>query len=93
MDGPFQSASYRNARVDTLLDAIARTTDRERVRRMYADVQKILRDEQPWGFLFYPPELIVKSDRVQGTPFDIRGVLAEVERWYAGSSRASAARN
>jgi len=93
LEGPFQSSSYRNPRVDALLDAVAKATDRERARQLYADVQRILRDEQPWGFLFYPPELIVKSDRVQGAQFDIRGVLAGVEKWYTGPRRGSTARD
>jgi len=93
MNGPFQSASYRNARVDVLLDSVAKTLDRARARRLYAELQRILRDEQPWGFLFYPPELIVKNDRVQGTTFDIRGVLADVGKWHTTSGRAATARD
>lgn len=81
MAGPFQSASYSNARVDRLLDEVRVTTDRATALRLYAELQRILLVEQPWGVLWYPPELLIARDRVRGFAPDIRGLFAEVTAW------------
>ena len=44
-------AFYRNPRADALMDELAATFDREKARVLYAEVQRIIADDQPFSFL------------------------------------------
>lgn len=79
---PYQSSSYANAEVDSLIDLATRTLDRERARPMWRRVQEILRDEQPWTFLFYYPELYAARDGLHTPELDVRGVFADIGEWW-----------
>jgi peptide/nickel transport system substrate-binding protein len=79
--GPFQSASYSNPEVDRLLDQAGTAQNRAAALPHWHRLQRILRDEQPWGILWYPPELILVRRRVQDVQMDIRGTLVGVSRW------------
>jgi peptide/nickel transport system substrate-binding protein len=82
MTGPFQTASYSNARVDALIDSASLARNRTRAKDIYGELQQILRDEQPWSFLYYYPDLVLIRDRLQGVEMDIRGAFAGVTRWF-----------
>lgn len=88
---PFQSSSYANAEVDSLIDAASRTMDRERARPMWRRVQEILRDEQPWTFMFYYADLFAARDWLHTPELDARGALADIGEWWIepGSRRRS----
>lgn len=90
--GPYQFAGYRNPRVDTLIDLTSRTLPRAEARPLYAELQRILRADQPWGFLYYAPELVLVSERAHGVDMDVRGVLVNAGRWWlaGGGSVATA---
>jgi peptide/nickel transport system substrate-binding protein len=89
MEGPFQLASYANAAVDTLIDRAATIVDREASLPVWHALQRILRDEQPWSFLYYYPDLLLANERLRGADMDLRGVFAAVQRWSvaAGAER------
>jgi peptide/nickel transport system substrate-binding protein len=84
-DGMYQSASYRNPRVDQLIDSVGRAVRRDQAIPVYAELQRILRDEQPWTFLYYFPDLVLVRDRLQGVEMDIRGAFTNITRWYVTS--------
>jgi peptide/nickel transport system substrate-binding protein len=81
IDGPFQLASYRNPRVDHALDRAATLVDRTASLPIWHEIQRLLRDDQPWTFLYYYPDLILASERTSGVAMDIRGVLASAPHW------------
>ncbi|HUF12338.1 MAG TPA: ABC transporter substrate-binding protein [Longimicrobiales bacterium] len=78
----YQSSSYSNAEVDSLIDRASRTLDREQARPMWRRVQEIMRDEQPWTFLFYYPELFAARDWLHTTELDVRGAFADIGDWW-----------
>lgn len=82
MRNPFQFASYRNPEVDSILDQLATETSRAAARRLWQRFQVIMRDEQPWTFLFYYPDLFAMRDRLHGVDMDIRGALVNLPRWW-----------
>lgn len=82
LDGPFQSASYANAEVDRILDAAPQAKDRAQATRLYHRLQRILLDEQPLTFLWYPPDLVVANERLKGVDMDVRGQLVNLQRWW-----------
>ena len=91
VNGPFQFAGYRNARVDTLIDRIQVTTSREQAQPLYDELQRILRAEQPWTFLYYYPELFLMRDRVRNVHMDTRGALVNVTEWWLSGPTVPAA--
>lgn len=85
---PNAFASYSNPVVDSLIDRtrLARTLDE--ARPFYSEIQRILRDEQPWSFLYYYPDLVLVSDRLQGVEMDDRGALMNVQSWWLTNAQA-----
>ena len=79
---PNQTASYSNPRVDSLIDAVAQARTREQAKPLYVELQRILRDEQPWTFLYYYPNLVVMRDRLRGAEMDVRGAFVNVQKWW-----------
>lgn len=78
---PFQFASYRNAEIDGLLDQLATTTSRTAAIPMWRRLQTIIRDEEPWTFLYYYSDLSVARDRLKGVDMDIRGSFVNLPKW------------
>lgn len=79
---PNQFASYRNASVDSLLDQLDVTTSREQALPLWRRLQTVIRDEQPWTFLFNYSELLAARDEVKGPNSDARGILVDIQRWW-----------
>ncbi|HEY8470205.1 MAG TPA: ABC transporter substrate-binding protein [Longimicrobiales bacterium] len=91
LGGQFQLASYSNPELDSLLDHAASTVDRDAARPLWRRVQEILRDEQPWTFLYYYPDLYAIRERVQGVEMDIRGAFTNLPRWWLADAESSVA--
>jgi peptide/nickel transport system substrate-binding protein len=87
--GPFQLASYSNKRVDMLIDSVEKVTDRAAAKPIYAELQKIIREDQPWSFLYNFPDLSLVRSRVHGVDMDIRASLLSIGKWWV-SDGASA---
>ncbi len=82
LGGPYQSASYSNPQLDRLLERAAAARTIKGARPLWSEVQRILRDDQPWTFLWYAPELFVLRERVRGVQMDMRGTLVNLPRWW-----------
>jgi peptide/nickel transport system substrate-binding protein len=82
INNPFQFASYRNAVVDTLLDKLESTTSREVATPLWRRLQTVMRDEQPWTFLYYYSTVYAARERLQGVDMDIRGAFVNLPKWY-----------
>jgi peptide/nickel transport system substrate-binding protein len=78
----FQLASYRNPALDTLLDRAALTADRTEARSVWREIQQILRDDQPWTYLYYYSDVFVARDELRGAEMDGRGRLLSGPRWW-----------
>ncbi len=81
--GPFNFISYQNERVDYLLEQGRKVMDQEQRKEIYAEFQKILAEEQPYLFLYFPNALTAVNVRVKGpitaTPAGIRW---NIEKWW-----------
>jgi peptide/nickel transport system substrate-binding protein len=78
----FQSSSYSNPEVDSLIDRATTTIDRDQARPMWRRVQQIMRDEQPWTFMFYYQELFAARDWLHTPQLDVRGLMADIGDWW-----------
>lgn len=90
MDGQFQLASYSDPAVDAILDSLATTVSRDAARPLWARLQRIVRDEQPWTYLFFAPQLLVVREDVNGVEVDARGPLVTLPDWWLDPSHPRA---
>jgi peptide/nickel transport system substrate-binding protein len=81
-DGLYQFAAYANSEVDSLIERAALTPDRAEAQPMLRRLQQVLRDEQPWTFLYYYPDLYLVRNRLRGVEMDVRGIFVNVQDWW-----------
>jgi len=74
--------SYKNARVDELLEAGRRTFDEAKRKAIYGEFQDIMAEEQPVVFLYVPDALPVVSARVHGIEPAPAGISYNFTKWY-----------
>ena len=59
---------YKNAKLDEMLTRIEATDDRAKRAQQYSDVQKLIKDEAPFIFLFQADAVFGMSTRIDYTP-------------------------
>jgi len=74
--------SYKNPRVDELLEAGRRTFDEAKRKAIYGEFQDIMAEEQPVVFLYVPDNLPVVSSRVRGIEPAPAGISYNFIKWY-----------
>lgn len=89
LDGQFQISSYANPEVDRIIDEASRITERAAAAPLWRRLQEILRDEQPWTFLYYTPDLYVVNERVRGVTMNVHGTFETLARWWKVPERGS----
>ncbi|PID56729.1 ABC transporter substrate-binding protein [candidate division KSB3 bacterium] len=57
---------YANTRIDELVEKGRRTLDLGERKKIYSNVQKILAEELPYVYLWYPHNIVVMNERVHG---------------------------
>jgi peptide/nickel transport system substrate-binding protein len=77
--------SYRNPRVDVILEEYRRTFDAARRVEQYREFQRILNDEQPYTFLFMQKAVTAVSRRFQGVEVLPIGSVRPLEWWVPKS--------
>ena len=78
--------SYKNPKVDELLEAGRRTFDQTKRKAIYGELQEILAEDQPVVFLYVPDALPVVSSRVQGIQPAAAGISYNFTKWYIPAS-------
>ena len=78
----FNMFSYKNQRVDELLDKGRTTFDKEKRKEYYIDFQKEILDDPPGIFLFWTEYLIGINERFKDVKVDWRGTFANITEWY-----------
>ena len=82
LGGPYQTASYSNPQMDRMLDQVRAARSRAEARPIWSRIQRMLRDDQPWTFLWYSPDLFVIRERVKGADMDLRGTFVNLQNWW-----------
>lgn len=57
---------YRNSKIDELTEKGRLAIDIEERKKIYSEIQKILAEELPYIFMWYPHNIVVMNERVQG---------------------------
>jgi len=78
--------SYKNPKVDELLEAGRRTFGEAKRKAIYAEFQRIMAEEQPVIFLYVPDALPVASSRVRGIEPAPAGISYNFPKWYVPES-------
>jgi len=78
--------SYKNPKVDELLEAGRRTFNQEKRTAIYGELQEVLADDQPVIFLYVPDALPVVSARVHGIEPAPAGIMYNLIKWYVPSA-------
>jgi peptide/nickel transport system substrate-binding protein len=78
----YNFVSYRNARVDELMEKGRTIVDRRNAKSLWHEFQKIIVDDCPYTFLFVPERLAAVNQRVQGVKMDVRSHLATIHEWW-----------
>jgi len=73
--------SYKNPRVDTILQEYRRTFDASKRIELYRDFQRILNEEQPYTFLFMQKAVTAVNRRFRGVEVLPTGGLRPLEWW------------
>ncbi|UCD71346.1 MAG: hypothetical protein JSW70_10170 [Syntrophobacterales bacterium] len=82
IDGGFNVFSYKNKKVDELLDKGRTTWDREERRGIYYQFQREIYEDPPGIFLFWRDYLIGIHKRFRGVRFSPAGILNNINEWY-----------
>ena len=56
--------------------------DRDVARPLYAEYQRLLVEEQPYTYLYFPERLSGVNKRVKGLVMDARGDWQNIKDWY-----------
>ncbi|MDZ7266400.1 MAG: peptide-binding protein [candidate division KSB1 bacterium] len=73
--------SYRNARVDSLLQQARALPDRRHAMPLWREFQRLILEDCPYTFLFIEERLAAAHSRVHNLNMDVRGWLANVRQW------------
>lgn len=85
--GKFNLVSYRNSEVDEMIEKGLLTLDRRETKKIWAAFQKIIAEDIPNTFLFYPQEISAANRRVNGiNKNDTRFILADLEHYWIPTS-------
>lgn len=80
--GQLNFIGYENSRVDELLEQGRRTIDQAQRKKIYAEFQQILAEDQPYTFLFVPDSLPVVAKRFREVTEAPSGIMHNFIRWY-----------
>ncbi len=71
-----------NATLDSLLPQLAQTIDHAKARPLWVRYQKVLAQEQPYTFFYFPDRLDGVSKRVENVKMDSRGDWLNTKDWW-----------
>ncbi len=82
VDQPWAWSGTQNPEIDRLLEELSLAVDREEARRLWAEYQRVLVEEQPYTFFYFPDRLDGVNQRLRGVQMDARGEWINVKDWY-----------
>jgi peptide/nickel transport system substrate-binding protein len=78
----FNIPGYKDPELDDLLTQGQKTSDPAERKKIYTQVQAYMADHLPYNFLWYPQEIDIVSDNLQGVPdLNLRDAMHYVQEW------------
>ena len=75
-------AGYCNPAADRLIDAGLRETTDARSQEIWGEFTRLLQNDQPITFLFWPQQLAGVHQSIQGVEMDVRGKFVTATEWW-----------
>ena len=85
-EGEFNFISYQNSRVDALLIKGRQTCNREERKKIYQEVHRLIAEDQPYTFLYYPMALPIVQKRFKGIEPSPIGITYNLPKWKISES-------
>jgi peptide/nickel transport system substrate-binding protein len=82
IDEPYAWSGTRNAELDRLIDLLAVTIDRDDALPIWAEYQRVVAEEQPFTFFYFPERLEGWNERLRNVVMDQRGEWVNIREWY-----------
>jgi peptide/nickel transport system substrate-binding protein len=82
IDQPYAWSGTRNPELDRLLDTLSVILDREEAVPVWAEYQRVLAEEQPYTFFYFPERLDGVNRRLENVVMDQRGEWVSIRDWY-----------
>lgn len=82
VDGPYAWSGTENAELDRIMEALATAFDRAEAGRLWSEYERVLSQEQPFTFLYFPDRLDGINRRLQNVEMDARGEWINVREWW-----------
>lgn len=79
---PVHFSSYCNPELDAVLDSLLFVTDRAVYAGLVDRYNEILAADQPYTFLYYPPNRAAARTGLRGVEMDVRGSWVSVTDWW-----------
>jgi peptide/nickel transport system substrate-binding protein len=87
-ESEFNFVSYANARVDQLLIEGRQTCDQAKRQAIYRELHRIMSEEQPYTFLYYPDALPILHKRFKGVKETALGIWWNFPtEWYVPQNK------
>jgi peptide/nickel transport system substrate-binding protein len=81
-EGPYAFAGTSNPELDRLLDTLQTIVDRDEALPVWYEYQRVLNEEHPYTFLFYPERLAGVNERMNDVEMDVRGEWLSIADWW-----------
>ncbi|HZR47572.1 MAG TPA: peptide-binding protein [Candidatus Manganitrophaceae bacterium] len=88
-EGEFNFVSYKNDRVDDLLLQGRKTCDPEGRKKIYREVHRLIADDQPYTFLYYPMALPILHKRFKGVSPSPIGISYNLSEWKIPKNKSN----
>jgi peptide/nickel transport system substrate-binding protein len=86
-EGEFNFISYQNPQVDELLVKGRQTCDQEERKKIYQEVHRLIAEDQPYTFLYYPMALPIVHKRFKGIEPSPIGITYNLPQWKIAKNR------
>ncbi|MDE3838215.1 peptide-binding protein [Bacillus methanolicus] len=73
---------WSNKEADKLMEDARQILDKEEYKKAYSEIYKIIAEEQPYTFLYYPKEHRAMPENLQGFEFHARNPFWNVHKWW-----------
>ena len=73
---------YSNTEADTLMEDAKKILDRDEYKAAYVDIYKILAEDQPYTFLYYPNDHYAMPENLMGYEFHAKNAFYNINKWW-----------
>ncbi|MCA1031059.1 ABC transporter substrate-binding protein [Bacillus timonensis] len=82
MEAGFNFVHWSNAEADKLMEDARQLLDRDEYKKAYGQIYKLIAEEQPYTFLYYPNAHRVMPENLQGYEFHAKSEFYNVHKWW-----------